>query len=195
MVYRSDDWLSAAYALLGCTLPFLSRPASGLVRRFSSCANCTSRFEVSIARSCRFMRGARPAATLGWTVPACISAISRATRSRTAIALSTVGRARYSRRQDCACFVHRFGPVPRPCWGWRESSTIRPRLQQRGKGCRFSFDLGTENQASWLSCSRLALSYSDFRARYSSNKSSSLNLSPGWLVIFMFIMLPRSRNP
>jgi hypothetical protein len=38
------------------------------------------------------MRGARPAATFGWTLPAWTSATKRATRSRTAIALSTVGR-------------------------------------------------------------------------------------------------------
>ena len=92
MAYPSCDWVCDAHGLVGWKPRFLSRSAASLVNSFSNFSTRISRFEVSIARSCRFMRGARPAAILGSTLPACTSAIRRATRSRTAIALSTVGR-------------------------------------------------------------------------------------------------------
>jgi hypothetical protein len=56
MVYLSNDWLSASHALFGCTSPFLLRPAASLAMSFSNFFTRSSRFEVSIARSCRFMR-------------------------------------------------------------------------------------------------------------------------------------------
>src|SRR5579872_299424 len=61
--------------------------------------DCSSNFvsrcstsAVSIARSCRFIIGARPAAIFGGSLPAYTSAISRDTVSRTAAALSNGGR-------------------------------------------------------------------------------------------------------
>ena len=81
--------------LLKFNSPVLRSPAgrsfSSAAKSFSSLASRRSTSVVSIARNCRFKRGARPAAILGLILPESTSVIKRATVSRTASALSSVG--------------------------------------------------------------------------------------------------------
>jgi len=66
------------------------------------------RFAVSIARSCKFMRAAKPAAILGCNLPAYMSEINRAAVSRTATVFSRLSSAgnRLEKRARLLCLLY-----------------------------------------------------------------------------------------